>query len=157
MAKKHKNQLPPKSLFEREKLIICQNSLRLRATYDDKDYYCKDTFFVASLLEDRKKNFNLKFFLAILNSKLLHYYYGNIYKGTHIAGGYLHYLISYLYSLPIAEPTKKQQANIITLVDKILNAKNSDEFKELDNKIDKLIYSLYNLDRESVEIVNSFI
>ena len=96
LARKHKNQLPPKSLFEQEKLIICQNSLRLRATYDDKNYYCKDTFFVASLKENLYKDFELKFFLAILNSKLLHFYYGNIYKGTHIAGGYLHYLICYL-------------------------------------------------------------
>src|SRR3989344_5439502 len=84
LARKHKNQLPPKSLFEQEKIIICQNSLRLRATYDNENYYCKDTFFVGSLLENKKSNFELKFFLAILNSKLLHFYYGNIYKGTHI-------------------------------------------------------------------------
>src|SRR3989344_5003405 len=157
LARKHKNQLPPKRLFEQEKLIICQNSLRLRATYDDKDYYCKDTFFVASLLEGRKKDFELKFFLAILNSKLLHYYYGNIYKGTHIAGGYLHYLIGYLYSLPVAEPTKKQQTNIVNLVNKLLKTKEKDEFEKLDNKIDELIYDLYDLDQESVDIVNSFI
>ena len=157
LARKHKNQLPPRKLFEQEKLIICQNSLRLRATYDDKDYYCKDTFFVASLLENRREDFELKFFLAILNSKLLHYYYGNIYKGTHIAGGYLHYLIGYLYSLPVAEPTKKQQNSIVSLVDKILKSKDNDEFKKLDNKIDELVYDLYNLDQESIDIVNSFI
>ena len=54
LARKHKNQLPPKSLFEQEKIIICQNSLRLRATYDNENYYCKDTFFVGSLLENKK-------------------------------------------------------------------------------------------------------
>jgi len=157
LARKQKNQLPPKSLFEQEKLVICQNSLRLRATYDNKHYYCKDTFFVASLLEDRKKDFELKFFLAILNSKLLHFYYGNIYKGTHIAGGYLHYLIGYLYSLPVAEPTKKQQTSIVNLVNKILKTKEKDEFEKLDNKIDELIYDLYDLDQESIKIVNAFI
>ena len=72
LARKHKNQLPPKSLFEQEKIIICQNSLRLRATYDDKGYYCKDTFFVAYLNDELKKDYNIKFFLALLNSKLLH-------------------------------------------------------------------------------------
>ena len=54
----------------------------------------------------------LKFFLALLNSKLLHYYYANIYKGTHIAGGYLHYLIGYLYSMPIAIPTKSNNRKL---------------------------------------------
>ena len=156
-ARSHKNQLPPKNLFEQEKLIICQNSLRLRATYDDNNYYCKDTFFVANLLENIKNDFNLKFFLAILNSKLLHYYYANIYKGTHIAGGYLHYLIGYLYSLPIAIPTKKQHDQIVDLVDKILISKDKDEFEKLDSSIDELVYKLYQLDKEEIKIVDSFI
>ncbi|MEK7131581.1 MAG: transcriptional repressor LexA [Patescibacteria group bacterium] len=157
LARKHKNQLPPKSLFEQEKLIICQNALRLRATYDDKEYYCKDTFFVARLNEDLKKDYNIKFFLALLNSKLLHYYYGNIYKGTHIAGGYLHYLIGYLYSLPIAAPTKKQQSEIVALVEKILSTKEDKKYVLLDEKIDEAIYNLYNLDEREIKMVESFI
>lgn len=156
-ARKHKNQLPPRSLFEQEKLIICQNSLRLRATYDDKNYYCKDTFFVSYLNDELKKDYDIKFFLALLNSKLLHYYYANIYKGTHIAGGYLHYLIGYLYSLPIALPTKKQQLEIVALVEKILEAKDKKEYVFLDDKIDEAIYDLYNLSKEEIKIVDSFI
>ena len=144
-------------MFEQEKIIICQNSLRLRATYDNENYYCKDTFFVGSLLENKKNDFELKFFLAILNSKLLHFYYGNIYKGTHIAGGYLHYLIGYLYSLPVAEPTKKQQSDIVSLVDKILKVKDKEEYDKLDSKIDESIYGLYKIDQESRKIIESFI
>ena len=157
LARKQKNQLPPKSLFEQEKLIICQNSLRLRATYDDKNYYCKDTFFVAYLDDELKKDYNIKFFLALLNSKLLHYYYANIYKGTHIAGGYLHYLIGYLYSMPIAIPTKKQQSEIVALVEKILSTKEKKEYTLLDEKIDEAIYNLYSLSEDEIEIVDSFI
>lgn len=154
LAKKHNNCLPPENIFEKEKIIICQNALRLRAAYDNKGYFCKDTFFAAYLKD--KNNFDLKFFLAILNSKLLHYYYANIYKGTHIAGGYLHYLIGYLYSMPVAEPTKKQQSEIVALANKILKAKNNKEFIELDKKIDNKIYELYNLNKEEIEIVDSF-
>ena len=157
LARKHKNQLPPKSLFEQEKLIICQNSLRLRATYDDQNYYCKDTFFVAYLNDELKKDYNIKFFLALLNSKLLHYYYANIYKGTHIAGGYLHYFIGYLYSMPISKPTKKQQSEIVALTAEILSTKGKKGYALLDNKIDEAIYELYNLNKEEIEIVDSFI
>jgi len=157
LARKHKNQLPPKSLFEQEKLIICQNSLRLRATYDNKGYYCKDTFFVAYLNDSLKNDYDIKFFLALLNSKLLHYYYGNIYKGTHIAGGYLHYLIGYLYSIPIAVPTKKQQSEIIALVDKLLETKTKDEYTKLDQKLDNFIYKLYSLTEDEINITNNFI
>lgn len=157
LARKHKNQLPPRSLFEQKKIIICQNALRLRATYDDKGYYCKDTFFVANVNDKIKNNFDLKFFIAILNSKLLHYYYANIYKGTHVAGGYLHYLIGYLYSLPIAEPTKKQQSDIVALVEKVLKTTNELEYAKLDKQIDQKIYQLYDLKKNEIDLVNNFI
>jgi len=156
LAKKHKNQLPPREIFEREKIIICQNALRLRATYDNQDYYCKDTFFVANLARE-KRDFNLKFFLAILNSKLMHFYYANIYKGTHVSGGYLHYLIGYLNSLPIALPSKKQHNKVVALVDDILKCKNEKEFEFLDKNIDKEIYKIYNLSMSETEIVDGFI
>lgn len=157
LARKHKNQLPPKNIFEQEKLIICQNSLRLRATYDKNNFYCKDTFFVANLNNNLKNDFDLKYFLALLNSKLLHYYYANIYKGTHIAGGYLHYLIGYLCSLPIAKPTKKQQVNIVALVEKILKTEKEEEFNKIDSQIDQLVYGLYNLNDAEIKIADSFI
>jgi hypothetical protein len=155
LARKYHNQLPPRTLFEREKLIICQNALRLRATYDDKNFYCKDTFFVAYLKEHVQTNFDLKFFLALLNSKLLHYYYANIYKGTHIAGGYLHYLIGYLNSLPIAKPTKHQQKNIVSLVEKIMTAKDNATFKKIDIELDHSIYRLYGLTSQEIKIVGT--
>jgi hypothetical protein len=157
LAKKHNNCLPSKNIFENEKIIICQNALRLRAAYDNKRYFCKDTFFVAYLNEKNKEKFDLKFFLAILNSKLLHYYYANIYKGTHVAGGYLHYLIGYLNSMPIAKPTKKQQSDIVVLADKILEVKNEKEFIKLDMALDDKIYQLYSINREEIKIVEDFI
>ena len=156
LAKKHKNQLPPKKIFEQEKIIICQNALRLRAAFDNQNYYCKDTFFVANLVRE-KKDCSLKFFLAILNSKLMHFYYANIYKGTHISGGYLHYLIGYLNSLLIALPTKKQHNKVVSLVDNILKCKNKKEFEFLDKKIDKEIYKIYNLSESETKIIDGFI
>jgi len=157
LAKRHNNCLPPKSIFENKKIIICQNALRLRAVYDDKKFFCKDTFFVAYLNEKSKEEFNLKFFLAILNSKLLHYYYANIYKGTHVAGGYLHYLIGYLNGIPTVKPTEKQQSDVVMLVDKILKTKDKNEFTKLDKLLDNKIYQLYNIDKEEVKIIENFI
>lgn len=154
-ARKHHNQLPPRTLFEREKLIICQNALRLRAAYDDQGFYCKDTFFVAHLKEHEQTDFNLKFFLALLNSKLLHYYYANIYKSTHIAGGYLHYLIGYLNSLPVAEPTDHQHKEIVALVEKIMIVKDDAAFKKIDTKLDQSIYRLYGLTSQEIDIVGA--
>ena len=157
LARKYHNQLPPRTLFEREKLIICQNALRLRAAYDDRGFYCKDTFFVGHLKKHIQTDFSLKFFLALLNSKLLHYYYANIYKGTHIAGGYLHYLIGYLNSLPVAEPTNHQHKEIVILVEKIITARDNSTFKKIDKKLDQSIYRLYGLTSQEIGIAETFI
>lgn len=156
LAKKFNNPLPPKNIFEQEKIIICQNAKRLRATYDNQGFFCKDTFFIANLKKDQT-DLDLKFFLALLNSKLMHFFYANIYKGTHVAGGYLHYLVGYLNSLPIAAPTKKQHKDIVILVDKILKVKNDNEFNVLDKKIDDKIYQLYKLNNYEIQIIESFI
>ena len=136
-AKKQGNQLPPKKIFEQEKLIICQNALRLRAAYDTRHYYCKDTFFVAYLKDAAKQNFDLKFFLALLNSKLLHY------------------LVGYLNSLPIVKPTEHQQREIVALVEKIMATKDNEKFKEIDDELDHSIYQLYGLTSQEGKIVDA--
>ena len=156
-ARRLNNGLPSETLFEREKIVICQNALRLRATYDENNYYFKDTFFVAYLREGIKKNrIVLKYLLAILNSKLMHYVYSNLYHGTRVAGGYLHYLVNYLYGLPIAETNIKEQKEIITLVDKILITRDEKTFNKLDMQIDKRINQIYNLNTEEIKIIESF-
>lgn len=156
LAQKYKNPIPSQNIFNQEKIIICQNALRLRATYDNKNFFCKDTFFIG-FLKNKVSKLNLHFFLAIMNSKLLHYYYANIYKGTHIAGGYLHYLIGYLNSLPVAEPTKKQEKDIVALVNNLLKNTNHSNFSQTDKILDNKIYELYNLNDEEIKIVEDFI
>ncbi|MBU4375730.1 hypothetical protein KKH38_04465, partial [Patescibacteria group bacterium] len=68
-----------------------------------------------------------------------------------------HYLIGYLNSMPIAEPTKKQQSDIVVLVDEVLKVKNEKEFTELDSAIDNKIYQLYNISEEEIKIAEDFI
>lgn len=155
-ARAHKNQLPPRQLFEREKLIICQNALRLRATYDNEHYYCKDTFFVAYPGKRCPPDTSLKFMLGLLNSRLLHYFYANIFKGTHVAGGYLHYLTSYLNRLPIASATSEQRDMVKQYVESLLATSNNEQFKVIDDELDDLIYDLYGLSEEEKYVVRRF-
>jgi len=154
LAKKYENQLPPREIFERSKLIICQNAKRLLATYDEEGFFCKDTFFVC--FEKENISVSILYVLALLNSKLLHYYYANIYKGTHVAGGYLHYLVGYLNSLPIAQPTQKQEKYLIELVKILLKCKDA-EFNRIDREIDKSIYEIYHLKENEIDLVENFI
>lgn len=152
-ARAHKNQLPPRQLFEREKLIICQHALRLRATYDSEQYYCKDTFFVAYPGKRCPPDTNLKFLLGLLNSRLLHYFYATIFKGTHVAGGYLHYLTGYLNRLPIASATSEQHSMVEQYVENLLATSDDVLFNMLDDELDELIYNLYGLSEEEKNVV----
>ena len=60
--------------------------------------------------------------------------------------------------LPIPDVTPEQQAPIIALVDKILNAKRADleaDVSNLEKEIDKLVYDLYGLTDDDIAIVEA--
>jgi len=62
----------------------------------------------------------------------------------------------YVGKIPVPVVTFEQQEPIIELFYKILAAKNTDpnaDVSELENEIDKIVYSLYNLTPEEIAIV----
>lgn len=100
-AKRLNNPFPPLSLFNNEKIIICQNSKRIRAVLDKEGFICKDIFFVAKITpKTLNTSLNYEVILSVINSKLMSYLYDRIFSSTHVSGRYLHYLPTYLHSLP---------------------------------------------------------
>ncbi len=98
-AKNEGNPLPPLELFEKPKLVICQNARRARCAIDENGYVLKDTF-LAGILE-REKDGLLEWLCLVLNSDVVHYVYEHLYGGTRKGGGYLHFLSRYLSPLPV--------------------------------------------------------
>jgi hypothetical protein len=90
--------------------------------------------------------------LALLNSTLLSYIYGVVFKATHVAGGYLHYLACYLEDLPIRLPD--DTAPIVALAERLLDpALSDDDRSALDAALDELIFDLYDLTPEERALV----
>ena len=90
----------------------------------------------------------------MLNSKLLHYYFGFI--GVMTAGGAYTLKAATIESLPIAVGTREQQKEIALKVDSILNTKAEDKQADIsstENEIDHLVYELYGLSEEDIKIV----
>jgi len=145
-AKADGNPLPPAALFAGSKLLIAQNARRIIATLDREEFICKDTFLVgrpvvANLFADPPP---LDYLLGLLNSALLSYLYGILFKATHVNGAYLHYLGCYLGDLPVrvaADPTPIS-ALARTLLDPDLP---DDRRRALDRQFDALVYDLYGL------------
>jgi len=107
---------------------------------------------------------NLKFLLAILNSKIAEFYYHNVTPVK--AGGYRNYSATFILELPIKKISSDHQKPFINLIDKILATTKSPDYfqnetkqkkvKEYEHQIDQLIYKLYDLTPEEIKIVENY-
>jgi hypothetical protein len=89
------------------------------------------------------------FVLAILNSNLLDWYFRKTSTNNHVN-------IYEIEQLPIPIPTKEEQQPIISLVTQILDAKRGNPSANttvLECEIDRLVYQLYGLTEEEIEII----
>lgn len=140
-AKAEGNPLPPLRLFAGPKLLIAQNARRIIATLDSEEFVCKDTFIVGQSTVTAPP---LAYLLGLLNSTLLSYLYGVLFKATHVNGAYLHYLACYLGDLPIR--LADDPAPITALAQRLLDpALSDDDRRALDCQLDALVYDLYAL------------
>lgn len=151
-AKAVHNSLPPVTLFDGPKLVIAQNTRRIVATLDEDAYVCKDTFLAGCPLGEAPP----EYLLGLLNSALMSYLYGVLFKATHVGGAYLHYLACYLGDLPIrlaADP-----APVSSLVRRMLDPTLPDTEREaLDRQLDELVYDLYTLSPAERDLVTNAI
>ena len=95
-----------------------------------------------------------KFLLGVLNSNTIRFYLGLIAETSGM--GTSRWINNYVKEFPIPEATCEQQALIIELVDQILAAKNTNldaEVSELEDEIDQMVYLLYDLDADEIDIV----
>ena len=91
----------------------------------------------------------LKFILGMLNSRFMDFIFRHVNSNTHVSAGELN-------SLPIPDSEDSIRESIINFVNQILAAKDNDpdaEVSELEDEIDQLVYELYNLTPNEVEIV----
>ena len=101
-------------------------------------------------LEDTSRRFAVKFLLGVMNSTAAHDFL-RAHRRSNI-----HLYPDDWKQLPIPDVSPEQQEPIIELVDQILVAKRTDpnaDVCELENQIDRLVYSLYDLTPEEIAIV----
>ena len=136
------------SEFKKEKIVIARVTKKLQASYDlEKRCVGKSTVMV-------DYTFSRQFFLALLNSTLINYWYLSRFESTHMAGGYLRFDIPYLEQIPIPTVSEKAQELFIKLVDKITALKKEGKSTaNLEKEIDLMVYKLYELTDEEIAIV----
>jgi hypothetical protein len=142
-------RLRTKDIFEREKILTRQTADRIIGTIDLDNYYYSNTLHGTAITDN---SYDIRFVLALLNSKTLNYYY----KATTAEGGkvFAQIKIEILRQFPIKKT--KNQKQFIDLVDKILSKKTSDsesDTSKLEKQIDELVYKLYDLTEEEIKII----
>ncbi|MGA2298501.1 MAG: TaqI-like C-terminal specificity domain-containing protein [FCB group bacterium] len=101
-----------------EKLLMRQTSDKLILTFDPDQYYTIDTLFI---LYPKVKNLDLKYTLAILNSKLLNWLYQKI--NPEAGRVFAQVKIDYVNELPFVMISSEEQKKFSVIVDKLLNLK----------------------------------
>lgn len=152
--------------FDKPKFILPDISLQGNFMLDKTGgNYCVNTAYIIGSSD--------KYLLAILNSKLITFFYKHL--SSSYRGGYLRFIYQYLTQLPIRtmDPNnpsdKKLHTQIVTQVERMLqlserlaSAKTPQEKTVLqrqiiatDKQIDQLVYTLYGLTPEEIALVEA--
>lgn len=150
------------------KIVIAGMSKTLECFYDEGLTLAgKSTTIVLGQAKD------LKFLTAILNSKLVSFWFFNYFKSRKMAGGYINVNKNSLKSIPIPNwkscQTKLAQYRVIgDLAEQMLHLneqlnteeqdkknhlKIKEKIKKTDQEIDRLVYQLYELTDDEIAIV----
>lgn len=129
------------------------------ATLDQNKFYTYAS--INNLLLNEGSGYNYKYILALLNSKLLNWFY--IENFTNRSGLTVNISRTYLDVLPIKKTASANQKPFIDLVDKILaitkgsdyleNSAKQAKVRDYEKQIDQLVYKLYGLTLDEIKIV----
>ena len=146
-----------KDIFLGEKIISPQRSYKNKFAYNQTEWFASaDVYFITQ----KNKDINLKYILALLNSKL---YFLWLYHRGKRKGEMLEMLFTPLSEIPIKKISEEDQSPFIDLVDKILTFTQYDDYQgnetkqskvsKYEKQIDQLVYKLYSLTEEEVKII----
>ncbi|MDD7417621.1 MAG: DNA methyltransferase [Treponemataceae bacterium] len=124
-----------------EKILIQDVATEISATLDTESFLCNKT---VNVLYEISTNYNIKYILALLNSKLANTWIKQVFPtGLHIE-------VSQLILLPIPEITSDEQKPFIDLADKMLSL-NSDLQKKTSNFL-KVAKETFNIEKPSAKL-----
>lgn len=138
--------------LSKEKILFRRVANRLIATIDDRQFYALHTIVVINNI--MPSPWDLRFILALLNSKVLNWYYAQEFSSTKTV--FTEIGARQVELLPIKDININEQKQIITLVNEILRSKENAPLAntlELENELDNLIYQLYNLTEDEIKLV----
>ena len=132
--------------FEKPKIVYPDIAQRTEFAFDDRGYFLGNTLYLLPTKE--------MWLLGLLNSKAVFWFYTK--TSTQIRGGFVRFIAQYVSQIPIPNIDPAQKMLLKNLVNEILAAKHTapdSDVAGLENEINRVVYSLYNLTLEEIAIV----
>jgi len=130
---------------------------RLKMTLLSKGSFCANS--ANYILRSKSNNYDLRYLLGVLNSRLLNWYFKKKSSNSNVNG----YEVDDLPIMPIDEDAQK---SFIAIVEKILNVTKNKTFltdlsqqnkvSDYERQIDQMVYELYGLTKKEIESVENF-
>jgi len=137
--------------FTDNRLLIRETGSRLTALYLNKTLYSNRSLYSIKILNS---DFSYLYVLGLLNSNILQFYYQTRFKSeTDI---FPKIRIAQVKQMPIKVANNTNQSRISSLVDRILTTKKTNPQADttgLEAEIDQMVYELYGLTEEEIQIV----
>ena len=144
-----------KYLLNSEMILMPRTVLKLQAAIKNNESIVLDRIYY--LIPKQKVNNN--FTLALINSKLLNFWFEYYYSSNKVQGGYFDLTGNQIMSIPCILETYNHQ-QIVDLLNTILITKKNNpqnDTSNLESQIDHLVYELYGLTEEEKRIVEDSI
>ncbi|MEC7755370.1 MAG: TaqI-like C-terminal specificity domain-containing protein [Bacteroidota bacterium] len=127
--------------FDKPKIVWIEISDRANYTFDDAGMFLTNSAYFIS-------GENLKYILAILNSKVADFYFFQV--TATIAGGRKRYTKQYVEQIPIPQISEEDQAPFVKIVDYLLELKRHEDLKgqkvmmnHFEQVLNAMVYELY--------------
>ncbi len=141
-------ELAPRNLFsmtENPKIMYKTLSPSMQATYDDLKGLPLSTSFLIPTTDLS--------LLAVLNSKLFNWYAHKKFRSPDPKIKALAFTKQNMVKAPIALRTEEQKAELLGLVQQILDTPDSPKIPDIEREIDQLIYKLYELTDAEIALI----
>jgi len=142
--------------FEKEKIVWGLTANKWAFAFDNESNFLPSNGYILT-----SSKIQVKYLLALLNSKLMKFYFSFI--GIMTAGGAFTLKHETINNFPIKTSSEEKQNSIIAFVEKILLVIKSDDYLnnprkqakviKLEDQINQFVYKLYDLTPEEIKIV----
>ena len=122
-----------------------------------KEFKPNDINLYRKTLEKQSTNFSLKYILSIINSSFSWYFFKSIKENE------IWLIPNEMKQLPIKQISEEEQKPFVDLVEQILEITKNEDYlerddlkwkvKDLESRIDDMVYELYGLTKEEIELV----